>query len=163
MFTGVEVVIPVAVQLDVPVVNAAALGALRTKKYAIGAKSSGNAGNCGASRNAPAVVVTPKAVLTMEPWQYLMAPARLTPATTTVARPLLVSVEPAGSDGKARPVAASVVGEAWAVCAPSVVPNLPLITTVVVTVVLYVLVDGNVKLALTMFMVKPWIDRKSVV
>ena len=135
MLTGVEQVMPDAVQLVEPSVNAAALGELRTRKYANGTKSSGSAGNCGASMNAPAVVVTPSAVLTIEPWQYLIAPAALIPATTTVARPLLVSVDPAGSDGNTTPVAASVVGEAVLVCAPNEVQNLPPMEADVATVV----------------------------
>ena len=128
MFFIVEQVMPDAVQEVVPVVNVAPVGDTRTIWYAIGQKSSGNAGNGGAAMNAPTVVVTPAAVATIWPCTSLITPARLVPQTRQAQLLLVIA-------GNATPVTASVVGDAVLVCAASVVPNFPLMENAVVTVV----------------------------
>ena len=63
MFLNVVQDAPDAAQEVVPRVNPAVkLGAARTIVYAIGTKSSGSTGNCGARMKAPTVVVTPVSV-----------------------------------------------------------------------------------------------------
>lgn len=128
MFFIVVQVIPDAAQLVVPVVNEDPVGDTRTIWYAIGQKSSGNAGNGGEVMNAPTVVVVPAAVATVGPCTSLIVPARLVPQTRQAQLLLVIA-------GNAAAVTASVVGDAVLVCAASVVPNFPLMENAVVTVV----------------------------
>jgi hypothetical protein len=127
-FWNVVALTPLAVHDPVPGVQAAADGAVRTMVYAMGQKSSGNEGNCGAFKKPPTVVVTPTSVAMIGPWHILIAPALFVPNT--------IAQHCVGCNAlNATPVFASVVGVAVAVCATSGVIHSPLMMPAVVTVV----------------------------
>src|SRR3990172_4062076 len=98
-----DTVTPLAPQSLVPNVHAEASGAVLTSVYAIGQKSSGNAGNCGANLNAPTVVVIPVSQVVIGPCAATSVPAALTPNTNAQA-----SLSPIATN--ASPVVASSVG-----------------------------------------------------